>query len=221
MINININNKKIGSGGSIQVNENLNYSTYTQIYRWKRLALLNKELLPNEKLKEYFTINQVKYNYQYTNIYLKLIKYPPQEVFRQNTLVLIFGILNYFLFYKNEEGIEKPLNIEIIHKNQIQKLFISIINSLLTILNKKYEIKTCCFEFLEEEINLLNKSNNIDTLSNSLLKDSFILVPKDIVDTINNYPQDFKIIKGEIHKYKRSLFVYYYFMIYILKFLML
>ena len=91
----------------------------------------------------------------------------------------------------------------------------------MTILNKKYEIKTCCFEFLEEEINLLNKSNNIDTLSNSLLKDSFILVPKDIVDTINNYPQDFKIIKGEIHKYKRSLFVYYYFMIYILKFLML
>ena len=93
MINININ-KIIGSGGSIQVNENLNYSTYTQIYRWKRLALLNKELLPNEKLKEYFTINQVKYNYQYTNIYLKLIKYPPQEVFRQNALVFIFEILN-------------------------------------------------------------------------------------------------------------------------------
>ena len=206
MINININNKKIGTGGSIQVNENLNYSTYTQIYRWKRLALLNKELLPNEKLKEYFTIKQVKYNYQYTNIYLKLIKYPPQEVFRQNTLVLIFGILNHFLFYKNEEGIEKPLDIEIFHKNQIHKLFISIVNSLLTILNKKYEIKTCCFEFLEEEINLLNKSNNIDTLANSILNDSFILVPKDIIDTINNYPEDFKIIKGEIHKYKRSLF---------------
>ena len=94
MINININNKIIGSGGSIQVNENLNYSTYTQIYRWKRLALLNKELFPNEKLKEYFTINQVKYNYQYTNIYLKLIKYPPLEVFRQNALVFIFEILN-------------------------------------------------------------------------------------------------------------------------------
>ena len=93
------------------------------------------------------------------------------------------------------------MDIEIFHKNQIHKLFISIVNSLLTILNKKYEIKTCCFEFLEEEINLLNKSNNIDT--------------------INNYPEDFKIIKGEIHKYKRSLFVYYYFMIYILKFLML
>ena len=206
MINININNKKIGTGGSIQVNENLNYSTYTQIYRWKRLALLNKELLPNEKLKEYFTIKQVKYNYQYTNIYLKLINYPPQEVFRQNTLVLIFGILNHFLFYKNEEGIEKPLDIENFHKNQIHKIFISIVNSLLTILNKKYEIKTCCFEFLEEEINLLNKSNNIDTLANSILNDSFILVPKDIIDTINNYPEDFKFIKGEIHKYKRSLF---------------
>ena len=76
----------------------------------------------------------------------------------------------------------------------------------MTILNKKYEIKTCCFEFLEEEINLLNKSNNIDTLANSILNDSFILVPKDIIDTINNYPEDFKIIKGEIHKYKRSLF---------------
>ena len=113
------------------------------------------------------------------------------------------------------------MDIEIFHKNQIHKLFISIVNSLLTILNKKYEIKTCCFEFLEEEINLLNKSNNIDTLANSILNDSFILVPKDIIDTINNYPEDFKIIKGEIHKYKRSLFVYYYFMIYILKFLML
>ena len=206
MINIDTTIKKKGSGGSRLVNENLNYSTFTQIYRWKRLGLLNRELLTNEKLKEYFTINQSKYNYDYTNIYLKLITYPPDEVFRQNTLVLIFGILNYFLFYKNEEGIEKPLNIEIIHKNQIQKLFISIINSLLTILNKKYEIKTCCFEFLEEEINLLKKYNNIDTMAKSILKDSFILFPKDIIDSINNYPEDFKNIKGEIHKYKRSLF---------------
>ena len=200
------NNKKKGSGGAKLVNENLNYSTFTQIYRWKKLTLLNKDLLSNEKLKEYFTINQIKYNYDYTSIYLKLITYPPQEVFRQNTLVLIFGILNYFLFYKNEEGIEKLLNIEIFHKNQIQKLFISIINSLLLILNKKYEVKTCCYEFLEEDLNYLNKNNNIDKMAESILNDSYILFPKEMIDSIKNYPEDFKNIKGETHKYKRSLF---------------
>ena len=68
---------------------------------------------------------------------------------------------------------------------------------------------------------MLKKYNNIDTMAKSILKDSFILFPKDIIDSINNYPEDFKNIKGEIHKYKRSSFVYYYFMIYILKFLML
>ena len=203
---LNINNNQENKGEKNFINDKLDFSTYHEILKWKKLSLSNKESLNNEILKKYFIINQSIYNYDCTSKYLNLIIYPPQNVFRQTTFVLIFEVLKYFILYKNEEGIEKPLNIESIHKNKIRNLMISISKSLIALLDKKFEIKTCCFEFLQEQINLIKRYNDINYVSNIIINNSYILFPNELIDSIVNYPEIFKNVKGDVNKYKKSLF---------------
>ena len=83
---------------------------------------------------------------------------------------------------------------------------ISISKSLIALLDKKFEIKTCCFEFLQEQINLIKRYNDINYVSNIIINNSYILFPNELIDSIVNYPEIFKNVKGDVNKYKKSLF---------------
>ena len=189
-----------------EINLHLNFSNLYNILS-SDLIITNQYLISNDFIKSIFEVNQSKYNYDLTSKFFQLIHFLPEKIYRQSTLIFIFKNLNYLiLYYDIEENKEKQLTLESVHKNQIKRLVISTIKSILSIIENNKIIAYNCYNYLNEENELLNSFKDVDLIIENVLKNSFILY-KNYKTQIKTYPNIFiNDFDDEIKQFKNSLF---------------
>ena len=166
--------------------------TFTNLTKYKNKKDFNLETFTNfnnERIKQYLSINQNKYNYDMFGKYLNNIN----VIYRPITInAAIINLKNLLIYYEN--GIEKTINIDYkIHGNLLRRIFIYNVNTMNKMIEFNSIIKSQIRKIYFEDLELKEKFKDINLTIDNVIKDSYVLLSPDIRNKIINYPNYYYI----------------------------